>query len=43
MKILATGCATFLATLVLVGGLALRWILVHAGQASGWAADLAAR
>lgn len=33
----------FAATLVLVGGLALRWILVHAGQASGWAADLAAR
>ena len=33
----------FAAVLVLVGGLALRWILVSAGQAAGWAADLAAR
>lgn len=33
----------FAAMLVLAGGLALRWILVDAGQVSGWAAGLAAR
>ncbi len=33
----------FAALLVLGGGLALRWILVNAGQVSGWAAGLAAR
>jgi formate-dependent nitrite reductase membrane component NrfD len=33
----------FAALLVLAGGLALRWILVEAGQLSGWAAGLAAR
>jgi formate-dependent nitrite reductase membrane component NrfD len=33
----------FAAVLVLVGGLALRWIIVDAGQAAGWVSDLAAR
>lgn len=33
----------FAATLVLAGGLALRWILVNAGQVASQAADLAAR
>lgn len=33
----------FAALLVLGGGLALRWILVDAGQVSGWAAGLAGR
>ena len=31
------------AVLVLVGGFALRWILVFAGQASGWATEIAMR
>lgn len=31
------------ASLVLVGGLALRWIIVYAGQHSGWVGDLASR
>jgi len=33
----------FAAVLVLAGGFALRWIVVYAGQAAGWVADLAAR
>lgn len=33
--------ARFTAALVLIGGLALRWILVYAGQHSGWVSDLA--
>ena len=33
--------ARFTAGLVLVGGLALRWIIVYAGQHSGWVSDLA--
>jgi formate-dependent nitrite reductase membrane component NrfD len=35
--------ARFTAALVLVGGLALRWIIVYAGQHSGWVSDLASR
>jgi formate-dependent nitrite reductase membrane component NrfD len=35
--------ARFTAALVLVGGLALRWIIVYAGQHSGWVSDLALR
>jgi formate-dependent nitrite reductase membrane component NrfD len=31
------------AVFVLIGGFALRWILVYAGQASGWVSDVAAR
>lgn len=31
------------AILVLVGGFALRWIIVYAGQYAGWVSDLAAR
>ena len=31
------------AALVLIGGFSLRWILVYAGQYSGWATDLAIR
>lgn len=31
------------AVLVLLGGFALRWILVYAGQASGWVTDIAMR
>jgi formate-dependent nitrite reductase membrane component NrfD len=31
------------AVLVLLGGFALRWILVFAGQASGWVAEIAMR
>ncbi len=33
--------ARFTAALVLIGGLALRWIIVYAGQHSGWVSDLA--
>jgi formate-dependent nitrite reductase membrane component NrfD len=33
--------ARFTASLVLIGGLALRWIIVYAGQHSGWVSDLA--
>jgi len=33
----------FAAGLVLVGGFALRWIIVYAGQFAGWVSDLAAR
>jgi formate-dependent nitrite reductase membrane component NrfD len=33
--------ARLTAALVLVGGLALRWIIVYAGQHSGWVSDLA--
>jgi formate-dependent nitrite reductase membrane component NrfD len=33
----------FAAMLVLVGGFALRWIIVYAGQYAGWVSDLAAR
>ena len=33
----------FTAALVLVGGFALRWIVVYAGQYAGWVSDLAAR
>jgi formate-dependent nitrite reductase membrane component NrfD len=32
-----------LAVLVLVGGFALRWIVVYAGQYSGWVSDIALR
>jgi formate-dependent nitrite reductase membrane component NrfD len=35
--------ARFTAALVLVGGLALRWIVVYAGQHSGWVSGLASR
>lgn len=35
--------ARLTATLVLIGGLALRWIIVYAGQHSGWVTDLASR
>ncbi len=35
--------ARLTAVLVLVGGLALRWIIVYAGQHSGWVSDLASR
>jgi protein NrfD len=35
--------ARFTAGLVLIGGLALRWIIVYAGQHSGWVTDLASR
>ena len=35
--------ARFTAALVLIGGLALRWIIVYAGQHSGWVSDLALR
>lgn len=35
--------ARFTAGLVLFGGLALRWIVVYAGQHSGWVTDLASR
>lgn len=31
------------AILVLIGGFALRWILVFGGQATGWIADIAMR
>jgi formate-dependent nitrite reductase membrane component NrfD len=33
----------FTAILVLIGGFALRWIVVYAGQTAGWVSDLAAR
>jgi len=33
----------FAAVLVLVGGFALRWIIVYAGQYAGWVTDLAVR
>lgn len=33
--------ARLTAALVLIGGLALRWIIVYAGQHSGWVSDLA--
>jgi protein NrfD len=33
----------FAALLVLVGGFALRWIIVYAGQYAGWVSDLATR
>jgi formate-dependent nitrite reductase membrane component NrfD len=33
----------FTAVLVLIGGFALRWIIVYAGQYAGWVSDLAAR
>jgi len=33
----------FAAALVLMGGLALRWIIVYAGQYTGWASHVAAR
>jgi formate-dependent nitrite reductase membrane component NrfD len=32
-----------LAGLVLVGGFALRWIVVYAGQHAGWVSDIALR
>jgi protein NrfD len=35
--------ARLTAALVLIGGLALRWIIVYAGQHSGWVTDLASR
>ena len=35
--------ARLTAALVLIGGLALRWIIVYAGQHSGWVSDLASR
>jgi len=35
--------ALLTAALVLIGGLALRWIIVYAGQHSGWVSDLASR
>jgi formate-dependent nitrite reductase membrane component NrfD len=35
--------ARLTASLVLIGGLALRWIIVYAGQHSGWVSDLASR
>jgi formate-dependent nitrite reductase membrane component NrfD len=33
----------FAAVLVLIGGFALRWIVVYAGQYAGWVSDLASR
>jgi formate-dependent nitrite reductase membrane component NrfD len=33
----------FAAVLVLIGGFALRWIIVYAGQHAGWVTDLASR
>ena len=35
--------ARLTAVLVLIGGFALRWIIVYAGQHSGWVSDLASR